>query len=108
MKHWIKDALLDLVVLVVVIAYAYTSNNVINIILWIYTSLLLISKILFFFIGFLKTKATKTSVPDYFYHLIYLITVTLFLVAKDYYLAGAWALVWILSFIASIKKKKTM
>lgn len=106
MTTWIKDALLDLIVLVVIAVYTYYQNSVLEIVIWVYTSLILISKILFFFVGFLRTKANTTTVPDLFYHIVYAISVTLLAISDNYYLTGAWLMVWGLSFYASISAKK--
>lgn len=108
MTTWIKDALLDLIVLVVIAVYTYYQNSILEIIIWGYTSLILISKILFFFVGFLRTKAntTTTTVPDLFYHILYAASVTLLAISANYYLTGAWLMVWGLSLYASISAKK--
>lgn len=106
MTTWIKDALLDLIVLVVIAVYTYYQNSVLEIVIWVYTSLILISKLLFFFVGYLKNKTQRTTVPDLFYHLIYALTVILLVISESFYLATAWIFVWGLSFYASISVKK--
>lgn len=103
---WIKDALLDVLIFGVIIAYLFTSNTTIEIVLWVYTSFLLVGKILYFFIDFLQTKATKTNVPDWFYHCVYLLSIILLILSKNYYLTAAWFIIWGLSIIPIVTKKK--
>ena len=103
---WIKDSVLDFAVLILIGVFAFTSNDVIQIILWVYTGILLLSKILYFFVGYLKTKAQKTSTPDWVYHIVYLLGIALFAYSTNYYLAGAWFLIWILSLIPTLKTTK--
>lgn len=102
---WLKDVYLDLTVLLLVIIYGVYTNQVLEIILWIYTALLFISKFLSFFMPSLKKRAEKTSAPDIFYHIIYLITVAIFMIVSHYYLAGAWLIIWIASAIQSYVRK---
>jgi hypothetical protein len=104
--NWIKDAFLDIIVLLLIIAYAFTSNSIVEVILWVYTGMLFLGKTLFFFADFLKSKANKTSVPDWFYHIIYLSSSALLVFSGNYYLATAWVLIWILSVAALITQKK--
>lgn len=104
--NWLKDAVLDIIIFGIIVAYMITSNNVVEIILWVYTGFLLIGKILYFFIDFLKSKAVKTNVPNWFYHSIYLLTILLLLISGNYYLTVSWFIVWILSIIANIPKKQ--
>ncbi len=104
--NWLKDAVLDIIIFGIIIAYTITSNNIIEIILWVYTGFLLIGKILYFFVDFLKSKAVKTTVPNWFYHSIYLLTILLLLISGNYYLTASWFIVWILSIFALIPKSK--
>lgn len=102
MPVWIKDTLVDLISLTLVVIYSITQNNVIEIVLWIYTALLLIGKILYFTFPYLKKKAQKSMVPDSFYHLIYLITVLALIFSTNFYLTAVWAIIWILSALPKV------
>ncbi|MEX0608229.1 MAG: hypothetical protein WD016_06075 [Balneolaceae bacterium] len=110
--RWIKDVFLDLIVLVLVVIYAFTTNQIIEIILWVYTVLLVLSKVLTFFMPALQKRTIKTSAPDYFYHIIYFISVAIFMIVSHFYLArawiftGAWIFIWIASAIQSRKGRK--
>lgn len=103
---WIKDAILDLLILVVIVAYAITSNDIIEIIIWVYTSLLIISKVSYFFFDFLQSKASKTKVPDWFYHGTYLLSIILLLTTNNYPLLIAWVVIWVLSVVPKLVKTK--
>lgn len=103
--NWIKDAFLDVAILLIILALSYFKYPALEIILWVYTGLLLLSKILAFFVGFLQNKVKNTSVPEWFYHVIYLCSTGILIFVKLYYLGAAWALIWILSTISSLKSK---
>ena len=103
---WIKEALLDILSVIVIIAFAFTSHDVLYIAIWVYTGILLLSKILFFFLDFLQFKAKKTSVPNWFYHVIYLLLIITLGYSGSYYLTAAWILIWVLSIIQNPNKRK--
>ena len=103
---WIKDVILDIIVVFLIASLLVISSSTLTIILWVYTGFLLLGKILYFFIDFLQLKASKSSIPYWFNQLIYAISVTLLLVDENYYLVGAWVLIWILSSIPNVKKLK--
>lgn len=102
--NWVKDAVLDILILGVIIAYSITDNTVLQKILWVYTALLLVGKILYFSVGFLKQKASKTTVPTWFYHAIYILSIILLIFIQDYYLSFGWVIIWVLSTIPLLKK----
>lgn len=104
---WLKDAYLDIVVLLIIALYAVYPNDVLNIVIWVYTALLLISKLLTFVLPTLNSKANKTSAPPIFYHIIYGLTVGIFYYADNLYLSGAWIVIWIVSVISFLKTNKT-
>ncbi len=103
--NWIKDAFLDVAVLLIIIILSYFKYPALEIILWVYTILLLLSKILAFFVGFLQSKVSNTNVPEWFYHVIYISSIALLVYVKFYYLGTAWFLIWILSAVYSFKSK---
>lgn len=107
--NWIKNALLDIIALIIIVAFAITANEVLLIIIWVYTGILLIGKILYFFVDFLQTKAQKTDVPDWFYHINYAVSIAVLAFTGNYYITGSWVLIWILSIMPAIKnaRKKT-
>lgn len=103
---WLKDAYLDVVVLLIILTYAIYPSGVLNIVLWVYTGLLLISKLLIFVMPTLNSKANKTSAPPLFYHIIYGLTVAILIYIKNYYLGSAWIVIWIVSVISLLKTRK--
>ncbi len=56
---WLKDAYLDIVVLLLISLFVVYTNNVLEVILWVYTGLLLLSKILALFMPSLQKRQTK-------------------------------------------------
>ncbi|MCP9292855.1 MULTISPECIES: hypothetical protein [Gracilimonas] len=103
---WLKDAYLDVLVLLLIAVFAVYTNNILEVVLWVYTGLLLLSKVIAFFMPALQKKADQTEAPPLFYHLIYALTIAIFLYIAKYYLAIAWAAIWLASFISSAKKTK--
>ena len=104
--NWIKDAVVDVIILLVIAIYAITLNEILQVVIWVYTGLLFISKLLAFFMPSLQRRANKSTVPDYIYHIIYALTVGMFVYAQDFYFAGAWGIIWIFSLIQSISSGK--
>jgi|AntDeeMetagen681_2_1112603.scaffolds.fasta_scaffold27016_2 hypothetical protein len=94
---WLKDAYLDILVLILILAFAFYTNNIFEVVIWVYTGLLLLSKILVFFMPSLKRKANQTNVPPIFHHIIYALTVIIFLYIGKYFFTGAWLIIWITS-----------
>jgi dolichol kinase len=104
---WLKDVYLDVVILLFIVLYAITVNQVLEVVLWVYTALLILSKVLSLFMPSLQRKAGNTEAPILFYHIVYALSAGIFFYASNYYLAGAWLLVWVLSVInlSSLKEK---
>lgn len=103
---WFKDVYLDIIVLLVVALFAFYGNTVLEVVLWVYTGLLLLSRILTFFMPSLQRKANSTQAPTLFYHVIYAATVALLIYSAHYYLGGAWGIIWIVSAVSSFSKNK--
>lgn len=104
---WLKDSVLDVIFMGVIISTLFFPSNTAFIIIWVYTCLLLTSKILALFMPFLQKKAANTNTPNWIYHLIYAVSVGSLLYIQKWYLAGAWALVWILSIFLLSKQNKS-
>lgn len=103
---WIKDAYLDVIVLLFIIVFAFYGNTVLEVVLWVYTSLLLLSKVLAFFMPALQRKANNTTAPPLFYNVIYALTLGILIYSGNYYLAGAWGVIWMVSIFSSNSSKK--
>lgn len=103
---WIKDSVLDIIFLCVIISTLFYTNSALFIVIWVYTVLLLIAKVIALFMPFLEKRASKTETPDLVYHLIYGISFALFIYMQKWYLAAAWLLIWGISFYVSLKQKR--
>lgn len=103
---WIKDSLLDLIFLLVILSAVFYPTNVSFTIIWFYTALLLVTKISALFMPGLQKRATKSSTPDVVYHIIYALSIAALLYLEKWYLAGLWALIWVLSIIMIFNYKK--
>lgn len=99
---WISQVILDLIVLLAIGIFVFTHNQTLYFIIWGYTSLLILSRLLYYFVSFLRQKASTTQVPVWFYHLNYTLICLLLTFAASYYLLAAWILIWVMS---SIPKK---
>lgn len=58
MTRWLKDVLLDVVALSLILIFAFTGNHILEIILWVYTILLVTGKVLYFSFNYLQKKLT--------------------------------------------------
>ncbi len=103
---WIKDTILDLLVLLTIISLIFFESNTIIIALWVYTGLLLVGKVLSLYMPSLKRRSEKTATPEWFYHIIYISSIAILAYVQENYLSGAWFIVWILSIVSSTKKPK--
>ncbi|MBO6621330.1 MAG: hypothetical protein JJ892_02115 [Balneola sp.] len=104
---WLKDSILDFVFLGVIISTIFLPSDTSFIIIWVYTGLLLLSKILAVFMPSLQKRASKTNTPNWVYHLIYAISLGALIYIHKWYLAGAWALIWGLSILLLTKHNKS-
>ena len=95
--QWLKDIFLDIIVLILVIVYSLFTYQALEVILWIYTGLLIIGKVLAFYMPSLNRRANKTTVPGYIYHIIYLLITAALFYSGDIYLAAAWLFIWVIS-----------
>ncbi len=104
MHHWYKDIILDITVLLVIICFALTLNSILEIILWVYSIMILATRLILLSSTFLKQKASKTSAPTYFYHILYFLNFSSFIYIQNYFLATIWGLIWVLSSYSHYKK----
>lgn len=98
---WIKDAYLDVLVLLLIVVFAFFTNEILRVVLWVYTLLLLLGKTIALFMPSLQRKADQAEVPQYIYHIIYGLSIGVLLYMQEYYLGSTWILVWGLSFYAA-------
>ena len=111
--EWIKQALIDIAVTVLIVLAATMDWGWARWIVLIYTPLMLILKIVAFLgsrsLGQLKRKGD--GVPPWFYHLLYAVNVLVSVgaaltVATQWWLiAGGWALIWGLSIASDVRAR---
>lgn len=104
--RWLKDSLLDVLFLGVIFSTLFYPSNTSFIIIWVYTGLLGFSKILAVFMPALQKRAAKTDTPNWIYHIIYATSFGTFLYLNKWYLAAAWAIIWLLSILLLTKQIK--
>jgi len=105
--RWLKDSALDFIFLIVIASTLFYPSNSSFIIIWIYTALLLVSKIIALFMPSLQKRASKTQTPNWVYHCIYALSFGAFIYIQKWYLAVAWALIWVISIILLKKQSNT-
>lgn len=104
---YLKNLAVDLVALICIISLAFTQNEILRIILLIYSVLLLVGKIAALFMPYLQKKASSQEAPQWVYHIIYASSVTILFYTGFNYLGGIWVAVWLLSVVAVMKMNKT-
>ncbi len=105
---WLKHVLLDLAVTVVILLAVLTEQAWARWVVWIYTPLMLLLKVVAVFGAGLtaQVKRADAKVPVWFYHLLYAINVGV-LLGFGWWLVGAgWALIWGLSVLAERRARK--
>ena len=104
--NWLKDAIIDIAVTLVIVAYAIWRPEWAWWVIVIYTPLMLLLKLsaLSSPVRALSGKA-KVTVPGWFYHVLYAVNVVALLVAEWWIVAAGWVLIWVLSMIAESKSK---
>lgn len=95
---WLKNVIVDLIVTAVIALMVTQGWPWTEILVWVYTPLALLLRIVALFAGQL-TRLTKTKhpAPQWFYHLLYAVNVALLLAGAEWILAGGWVLIWGLS-----------
>lgn len=102
---WIKNAIIDIVVTGVILAYALTTAAWGWWIIVFYTPLMLLLKVFALSGAAANVQRKSDSVPSWFYHVLYGLNVALLFYASFVYAAIGWAAIWILSTIAETQSK---
>lgn len=106
--HWIKNALIDIAITVLIVLAVTLDLAWARWIVLIYTPLMLILKIVALLgsqtIGQLKRK--DDDVPAWFYHALYAVNVIVPAIDGWWLVAGGWALIWLLSLAADVRKRR--
>lgn len=102
---WIKNAIIDIAITAVIIAYALTLATWSWWIIAIYTPLMVLLKVFALSGAASSVQRKADDVPSWFYHVLYATNVVLLLTASFYYAAIGWAAIWILSSVAESKSR---
>lgn len=98
---WIKNAIIDLVVTVLIALLVWQDWRWAEVAVWIYTPLMVALKALALFMGSLGGLAQRqASAPAWLYHVLYAANVALLAIDARWILAGLWVLIWALSVVA--------
>lgn len=104
---WIKHVILDLVILVVLAAWTFTGTEWMWWVIAIYTPLLVVLKLAALSMGVSTAVKAKggDQAPDWFFHVVYALSLVFMLVAGSMIFAAGWALIWILSAIGQARSR---
>jgi hypothetical protein len=100
-----RQIAVDLIVTILIIVAVVINNQWLTYLIIGYTVLMFGMKILVIYSEQLRAiaKKNKSNIPEIFYHLLYGINVAALTVFAWYYIAAAWAVIWILSVYSSGK-----
>jgi len=106
---WIKEVIVDIIATAIIIAAVFTSNSILMGIVWGYTGLILLAKIVAFWGNGFQNMMEKaqTNAPDWFTHLLYAINTGALLFFSHWYAGSAWAVIWLLSYLTQRKLSKS-
>lgn len=103
--NWIKNAIIDIAVTIVIGVYAFTGATWGWWIIAIYTPLMLLLKVFGLSSAATAVQQKASDVPAWFYHLLYAANLVLLLRAEFYWAAAGWAAIWILSVVAEARRR---
>ncbi len=102
---WIKNAIIDIAITVVIAVFAFTGVTWSWWIIAIYTPLMVLLKLFALSGAATAVKQKSDQVPTWFYHLLYGANLVLLLVGLFYWAAAGWAVIWVLSVVAESKSR---
>jgi len=102
---WIKNALVDMAVTLVMAVFAFTGASWSWWIIAIYTPLMVVLKLFGLSGAAAVVKQKPDEVPVWMYHVLYGANLMLLLVGAFYLAAAGWALIWVLSVVAEIRRR---
>lgn len=106
---WLKEIFVDIIVTISIIMAVFINIEWIEWVIIGYTAVLLLAKIIVLAgdSSLQLIRKTRTTAPVWFLHLLYGINTGVLLSAQWWFVAGAWILIWLLSYIAQQKLKIT-
>ncbi len=107
--NWFNLVILDVLVTGLVVISTFWMPPLLHYLLYGYSGLLLIMRALTLINNGLGTPMIKKEqqVPDWFYHVNYFICTAIFFITMEYVLGGMWAVIWLLSWISTLKSSRT-
>ena len=104
---WIKNALIDVAVTVVIAWFAWTGASWAWWIIAIYTPLMVLLKVYALSGAANAVQRKADDVPVWFYHFLFAANVVLLLMASFLWSAGGWIVIWVLSVVAETRRPKS-
>ncbi len=105
---WIKEILVDILVTIAVILAVRLPYHWLELVIVVYTPIMLLMKAVVLFSGGFNQlmKKTQTSAPWWFVHLLYAINVIVLFFAQWWITGAEWILIWLLSYLTHLKIEK--
>ncbi|MEZ4698217.1 MAG: hypothetical protein R2832_17500 [Rhodothermales bacterium] len=105
---WLKGVVLDVAIVAVIAIYATSGPSWAWWVIAIYTPFMLLLKLAAYAnAGKIRPGKPSSKKPDeapsWFFHLAYALSVALLAYSGWYLMAGAWLLIWVLSFLYMVK-----
>ncbi|HYW35774.1 MAG TPA: hypothetical protein VE868_10240 [Balneolaceae bacterium] len=104
--RWLKSVIVDILVTIFIgISYWFRFSWMWWVIA-VYSALILFAKVIALYgETFLRQSKRSEQAPEWFYHVLYFLNIILLIVSYWWYLAGAWVLIWLFSYLAQRKTK---
>lgn len=95
---WLKNAIVDVLATLVIIGMVLWGWQWAEVVVWVYTPLMLLVRIIALFAGSLMQVGSGEDLPPrWFLHLLYAVNVIVLAVGAAWLLAVGWLLIWGLS-----------
>jgi hypothetical protein len=100
LKAWI-----DILITICIISTFFTDYEAVVIGIYIYTSLVLLARLISLFSKNFSLIANKgkNTIPNIVYHVLYLINTSILLYTQEWILSGLWFLIWVLAWNSTRK-----
>lgn len=102
---WLKEAALDVLVTLLIVAATVGELGWLKIPVLIYTSLVLLLKLAVYFNPELLKWVRRRATPAWVYHLLYAVNTISLLVYGWWIAAGMWAAIWLISALSERKAR---
>lgn len=102
---WLKEAALDVLVTLLIVAATVGELGWLNIPVLIYTALMLLLKAAVYFNPELLKWVRQRATPAWVYHLLYAVNTFVLLVYARWIAASMWAAIWLISALSEHKAR---